>query len=100
MNSKNLFDEAERIGRDLFIEFISQFGYNVKERELNNPVDLDFSSSEKNLNCSAEIKVRSAFYDSFIITDKKLKSLLRCKYEEKKNEVLYVNFIGEDRCIY
>ena len=93
------FEESELKGRELLKSFLDQVGASDQQPTEGkfNPVDYFFTY--KGNKVVAEIKCRDIQYknyDTHLIEDGKLKSLLKAKKDNDCDYAYYINFFGED----
>lgn len=95
----NKFEESENKGRALFKSFLDQIGATGQPTEdISDRVDYFFQIQGKK--AVAEIKVRYAYYDDYIIEVDKLKALEQIKAQQGLNGAFYVCFYRDQMYLF
>ena len=95
----NKFQESEQKGRALFKSFLDQVGAaGQPTKDSYDRVDYYFQIKGKKY--VAEIKVRNAFYDDYLIEEDKLQALLQEKEDKGLDGAYYVCFYGNQMFLF
>ena len=95
----NKFQESEHKGRALFKSFLDQVGAaGQPTKDSYDRVDYYFQIKGKKY--VAEIKVRNAFYDDYLIEEDKLQALLQEKEDKGLDGAYYVCFYGNQMYLF
>lgn len=95
----NGFQKAEHKGRQLFQSFLDQVGATGQPTEEDyDTVDYYFQVKDKK--CVAEIKVRNAYYDDYMIEVGKLQALEKKKKEQDLDGAFYICFFGNSMYVF
>ena len=95
----NKFQESEHKGRALFKSFLDQVGATGQPtKDSYDRVDYYFQIKGKKY--VAEIKVRNAFYDYYLIEEDKLQALLQEKEDKGLDGAYYVCFYGNQMYLF
>lgn len=95
----NKFEESENKGRALFKSFLDQIGATGQPiKDSYDRVDYYFQINGKQ--AVAEIKVRNAFYDDYLIEADKLQTLLQEKEDKGLDGAYYVCFYGNQMYLF
>ena len=95
----NKFQESEHKGRALFKSFLDQVGATGQPtKDSYDRVDYYFQIKGKKY--VAEIKVRNAFYDDYLIEEDKLQALLQEKEDKGLDGAYYVCFYGNQMYLF
>ena len=95
----NKFQESECKGRELFKSFLDQIGATGQPTE-DEYSRVDYSFQIKGKKAVAEIKVRNAFYNDYLIEADKLQALVDIKAQEGLNGAFYVCFYMNQMYIF
>lgn len=95
----NPIQKAENKGRDLFKSFLDQIGATGKPTEEEND-RLDYYFTYKGKNGVAEIKVRYAYYNDYLIETSKYQALVQRKADEGLDGAYYVCFYNNSMYLF
>lgn len=95
----NDFEIAEQKGRDLFKSFLDQIGA-TGQPTVNQFDEVDYFFQVQGKKLVAELKVRYAYYDEYIIEESKVQALQRKKQEYKLDNAYYICFFKNRMYIF